>query len=327
MKKKAKAIVMFSGGLDSLLAVKILQEQNIKVIAIHFISSFFPKSARDSAKKLKVKLIEVDLSDDKHIKEFIEMTRKPRFGYGSAVNPCIDCKIMMLKKAKQVMEKEKADFIATGEVLNERPMSQTREKLGLIELESNLQSKLLRPLSARLLDETEVEKKGFVDRKKLLAMQGRRRIQQMELAKKYKLKYPTPAGGCLLCEKEIAIKMRDLLRYKQNIKKRDLELLKIGRHFRVDKSKIIVGRNEQENKKIIELANNDWLFEPKDVPGPTTLLEHPTQQVIKIAAALTVSFSDAKDKKNVEINYGRNLNKSIKINPLNKKEVEKYKVK
>ena len=185
MKKKAKAIVMFSGGLDSLLAVKILQEQNIKVIAIHFISSFFPKSARDSAKKLKVKLIEVDLSDDKHIKEFIEMTRKPRFGYGSAVNPCIDCKIMMLKKAKQVMEKEKADFIATGEVLNERPMSQTREKLGLIELESNLQSKLLRPLSARLLDETEVEKKGFVDRKKLLAMQGRRRIQQMELAKKY----------------------------------------------------------------------------------------------------------------------------------------------
>ena len=257
------------------------------------------------------------------------MMRKPRFGYGSAVNPCIDCKILMLKKAKQIMKKEKADFIATGEVLNERPMSQTREKLGLIELESGLQGKILRPLSAKLLDETEVEKKGSIDRKKLLAIQGRRRIQQMELAEKYKLKYPSPAGGCLLCEKEIAIKMKDLLRHKQDIKKRDFELLKLGRHFRVDKSKIIVGRNEQENKKIIEIADDDWLFEPKDIPGPTTLLEHPTQQAIKIAAALTATYSNTKerDKKNVEIIYGRNLNKSIKINLLNKKDVEKYRIK
>ncbi len=331
-KAKTKAIVLFSGGLDSLLAVKLLQEQGIKVMGIHFISPLFSNSVEKEAKQLGIKVIEIDLSDEQNIKEFISMIRKPRFGYGTAVNPCIDCKILMLKIAKNIMKKEKANFIATGEVLDERPMSQTREKLGLIELEAELEGKILRPLSAKLLPETEPEKRGIIDRNKLLAIQGRQRKQQISLAKKYKLKYPTPSGGCLLCEREIAIKMGDLLRHKQEIKKTDLELIRIGRHFRSGKSKIIVGRNEKENKKIIELADEGWLFEPKNIPGPTTLLEHPTKQTIKIAAALTASYSEIKKEKNkkkkvIEILYGRNLNKCIKINSLSKKEIEKYKLK
>ena len=142
-KKKAKAIVLFSGGLDSLLTVKILQEQKIDLVALHFISPFFPKSVKEQAEKLKVKLIEVDMGSEEQIKDFITTIRKPKFGYGAAINPCIDCKILMLKKAKQIMKEQGADFIATGDVLNERPMSQTREKLGIIDLEAELQGKIL----------------------------------------------------------------------------------------------------------------------------------------------------------------------------------------
>jgi tRNA U34 2-thiouridine synthase MnmA/TrmU len=330
MKKRAKAIraiVLFSGGLDSLLAVKLLQEQDIDVVALHFISPFFPKSVEEQAKQLQVQLIEIDLGNDKEIKDFLSMIRKPRFGYGTAINPCLDCKLLMLKKAKKIMQKLKADFIATGGVLNERPMSQTLEKFGMLELEAGLEGKILRPLSAKLLPETIPEKKKMVDRNKLLAIQGRRRIQQIALAKKHKLKYPEPAGGCLLCERDFAIKMRDLLRNKKDIKRRDLELLKLGRHFRTGSSKIIVGRNELENKRIISLADNDWLFEVKKEPGPTSLLERPTEKTIKIAAALTAAFSDARNEKEVEIIYGRKLNKSIKIKPFNEQEIEKYKLK
>lgn len=328
VKTKAKAIALFSGGLDSILAVKLIQEQRIEIIGFHAISPLFPKKVNEEAKQLKIKVIEIDMASEKNIIDFINIIRSPKFGFGSAINPCIDCKILMLKKAKEIMEKEKADFIVTGEVLGERPMSQTMEKLGLIELESGLEGKILRPLSARLLPETEPEKKGIVDRKKLLAIQGRQRIQQIALAKKYNLDYPVPSGGCLLCEKEIAIKMRDLLRNKKDIKKKDLTLLRIGRHFRVGKSKIIVGRNRGENKQIYKLTNEDWIFELKNWPGPATLLEHPTQQAIRIAAALTMAYSDARHMKNVEVCYGgRKFNKCIKINSLHKKEIEKYKIK
>ncbi len=325
--KKAKAIVLFSGGLDSILAVKLLQEQKIEVIGIHFTSPMFCKPIVNEAKQLKIKIVEIDLCSETQIKEFISMIRKPRFGYGSAINPCVDCHLLMLRKAKQLMEKLKADFVATGEVLDERPMSQTREKLGLIELESGLHGKLLRPLSAKLLPETIPEQKKLVDRNKLLGIHGRQRIMQLELAKKWNLVYPAPGGGCLFCEKEFAIKMRDLLRYKQDITKKDLELLKIGRHFRVGESKIIVGRNENENKKILELAEDEWLFEPKNIPGPVVLLERATEKTIKLSAGLAVLFSDAKQEKKIEVNYRHGkLNKSIIISPLKQKEAEKYRI-
>jgi len=327
---KAKAIVLFSGGLDSIIAVKLLQEQEIDVIGVHFTAPFFCKPIEKEAEQLGIKLIEINLGEES-FKEFMEIIRKPRFGYGSAINPCVDCHLFMLKKAKVLMKKLNADFIATGEVLNERPMSQTREKLGLIELESGLQGKLLRPLSAKLLPETLVEKQGLVNRDKLLAIQGRSRKLQIALAKKFNLSYPTPAGGCLLCEKEFAIKMRDLLRNKEKIESRDIELLKVGRHFRVGRSKIVVGRSLEENKKIISLSENGWLFEVKDFPSPITLLENPTKESINIAAGLTVFYSDAPKNKKIEVAYdidgSGKFNKSMKIKSLKRMEIERYRIK
>lgn len=325
-----RAIVLLSGGLDSILAAKLLQQQGIKVIAANFSSPFFSeKNTKAAAQQLKVKLITIDLTKDKNFSKYMKILKKPKYGYGSAINPCIDCRIFMLKKAKALMKKLKAQFVVTGEVLNERPFSQTKKMLEITEKESGLQGKLLRPLSAKLLPETEVEKQRLVDRSKLLDIQGRSRHRQIELAHKWKLKYPTPAGGCLLCEQEFAKKLRDLFKHKKKIKLRDIELLKIGRHFRYGKAKIIVGRNEQENKKLITLANNNLIFEVKDFPSPISLLEgKPNETTIKMAAALTLSHSDARNEKQAQVAFGKGkLNKSLRISPLGQDKIEKLRIK
>jgi len=328
-----KAIALLSGGLDSKLAIKLLQEQKIKIIALFFLLPFgsgccIPNCAFNFAQTQDMPLKIIDCTKGKLFQEYIKTIRKSKHGYGTAMNPCIDCRIFMLKKAKQLMKKEKANFIITGEVLNERPMSQTRKALVLIEKESELKGKILRPLSAKLLPETEAEKKGLVNRDKLLAIQGRRRIEQIALAKKYEITYPTPAGGCLLCEKEFARKLKDLFKHKKKIEPRDIELLKLGRHFRYKQNKIIVGRNEQENKKLIKLAKG-LIFEVKNWPSPITILEGKSnKQAIQLAAALTLSHSDAKNEKKAIVKYGkRKLNKSIKISPINEEEVNNLRIK
>ena len=332
LKKKVRAIALLSGGLDSRLAIKILQEQGIEIIALFFSLTFgsgccMPHCAFNFAQIQNVPLKIIDCTKDKQFQNYLKIIKKPKHGYGSGMNPCIDCRIFMLKKAKQIMKKEKADFIVTGEVLNERPMSQRKNALMLIEKEAGLKGKILRPLSAKLLPETEAEKQGLVNRNKLLDIQGRQRKKQIALAKKYNLSYPTPAGGCLLCEKAFASKLKDLFKYKKKIEPRDIQLLRLGRHFRYKKNKIIVGRDEKENKKLTSLAKN-LIFEVKDWPSPITLLEgKATKKAIKIAAQLTVSHSDARDKKNVEVIYGkRKLNKLTKTSSLNKKDVDKLRI-
>lgn len=329
-KPKAKALALLSGGLDSILAIKLLQEQGIEVIAVNFSSPFFSgKNASGAAKQLKVKLLNIDLNQEKNFREYLNVINNPRHGYGSAMNPCIDCHIFMLKKARELMPKLETKFIVTGEVLNERPMSQHFKALQMIEKESGLQGKLLRPLSAKLLEETEVEKQGLVDRNKLLDIQGRSRQKQMELAEKYKLKYPTPGGGCLLCEQEYAKKLRDLFKHNKIIQARDIGLLKVGRHFRIGANKIIVGRNEKDNKRLKELANKNFIFEVKDIPSPITLLEgKASQKVINLAAAMTATYSDAREEKTIIVNYGEGkLNKSLRIKSLDAKEIEKLRIK
>ena len=327
-KMKSKALALLSGGLDSILAIKILQEQKIKIIAINFFSPFFSeKNAIAAARQLKINLLKIDLSKRKNFQQYIKMLKKPKHGYGAAINPCIDCKIFMLKKAKTQLKKEKADFIVTGEVLNERPMSQRKKILMLIEKESGLKGKILRPLSAKLLPETEAEKKGLIDRNKLLAISGKSRKIQIALAKKYKISYPTPAGGCLLCEKNYATKLKDLFKHKKKIEPRDIILLKLGRHFRYKNNKIIVGRNEHENKKLINMAKN-LIFEVKDFPSPITLLDgKPNKKAIEITASLTLSHSDAKNKKNIIVQYGKGkFNKSIIISSFTQKEIDKLRI-
>ncbi len=318
-KKKIKALAMFSGGLDSIIAIKMIQEQGIEVEALNFTSVFFPnEKARDTARKLGIKLKIIDITGNK---EYIKILKKPKYGHGVGINPCVDCKIFMLKEAKKIMIKEKFDFIITGEVLNERPMSQTYDKLMLIEKESGLKDKLLRPLSARLLPPIKIELQGLVNRQELLSINGRSRKEQMGLALRYGItEYPTPAGGCILCEKPLKDKLIDLFQNKKNdeIDYNELALLKVGRHFRINKIKIIVGRNKEENEKITLLKKpGEFLLNVSDCGSPTTLIQSikPSKKDIEIAAKLTAHYCDSKEK-NIVVDYWNETNekKKNKIN-------------
>jgi len=271
-KKKAKlrGLALLSGGLDSILAVKILQEQGIEVTGLSFTSYFFDSElAQKAAQILKIELKVVDFSE-----EHLKIVKNPAYGHGKAINPCIDCHLLMIKQAGEIMKKEKFDFIATGEVLGERPMSQNRKSLDLIEEKSGVKGYLLRPLSAKLLSPTILEEKGLIKRDLLLDIQGRRREKQMTLAKKYGIKdYPTPAGGCLLTEVQFGERFKDMINQWTEAKGNDMQLLRLGRHFWEKDNLILVGRNKEENDKIKELTQKgDLLIEPKEFPGPSILV-------------------------------------------------------
>ncbi|MDH5788417.1 MAG: hypothetical protein OEZ40_09030, partial [Candidatus Bathyarchaeota archaeon] len=247
--KTLKALGLLSGGLDSTLAVKLILDQSIEVETINFVTPFClckkgGCGAPEVAKKFNVPLKIMSTGND-----YLKIVRTPKHGYGRNMNPCIDCRIFMLKKAKKHAKEVNASFIFTGEVIGERPMSQHRKALKLIEKEAGLEGKILRPLSARLLPETEAEKKGWVNRETFMDIRGRSRKKQIALARKFAVAdYPCPAGGCLLTYKEFADKLRDLFEYKKRISLKDVQLLKSGRHFRYGKNKIVVGRNESENQ-------------------------------------------------------------------------------
>ena len=264
--KKVKALVLLSGGLDSMLAVKVLQEQGIEVTGLSFISCFFGAGkAEVAASQLGIKLKKVDFKI-----EHLKMTKNPKYGYGKNANPCIDCHSMMLRYASKI---KGYDFIATGEVLGQRPMSQNKSALATVAKYSGLNDKLLRPLSAKLLPETEIEKKGLVDRNKLLDISGRSRTRQTELATKYNLKYPSPAGGCLLTDPNFGERLLETFKRWPDCKSEDIELLKHGRIFWANKTLIVVGRNKEDNEALEKLAKKgDVVIELADVNGPLTIV-------------------------------------------------------
>lgn len=319
-----KALGLFSGGLDSIIAAKIIKQQGVKVELVSFTTPFFsPKNAREMAKQVKISLKVFDVTRD-----YLKILKSPKHGYGSEVNPCIDCKIFMLKKAKEYAKKIGASFIFTGEVLGERPMSQNVQALTLIAKESGLDGKLLRPLSAKLLPITEAEKK-WINREKLLDIQGRRRDRQTELAKEFGIKsYPKPAGGCLLTQREYACKVRDLMKNKKRISINDIKLLKIGRHFRIGRNKIIVGRDEKENKKLKSLrGSSDYIFEVPKVGSPITVLQgNKTKEAINLAANLTLYYSDSKEFKTI-VKYGKKrLSKALLASDIKSEEIKKLNI-
>ena len=302
--KKIKAIILFSGGLDSILAVKLLQEQMIELLGITLKSYFFnEEQAKKAAKQIKLPLKVVDFSE-----EHFKIVKRPQYGYGKNINPCIDCHILMLETAKKTMKKQGFNFIVTGEVLGERPMSQNRKALELIEKQSSLSGYLLRPLSAQLLKPTIPEKLGWVNRKEFLDISGRSRKKQIALAKKYKMKeYPAPSGGCLLTDPEFSERLKELLKIYPKCKENDIESLKFGRHVWLDKSKVVIGRDEKENKKIRKIAfGRDILIEMKNYPGPLTLVRNYSkarisEKVIEKAKKLTQYYSTkARQKKDIE---------------------------
>ncbi len=307
--RQSKALVLLSGGLDSILAAKVLKNQGIKVTALSFKSYFFNVSdAQKAAKHLRIPLKVVDFS-----KEHLKMVKSPMHGYGKSMNPCVDCHSLMLRKAKEIMKKEKFDFVATGEVLGERPMSQNLRALIIVEIQSSLKGYLLRPLSAKLLEPTIVEKKGLVNRDELLNISGRSRKRQIALAKKWKIKhYPTPAGGCLLTDPGFSKRLKELFDKYSSCDGNDIELLKLGRHFWEGKIKIIVGRNEEENKKIEKLREKrNILIEMETYPGPLTLIrnygkERISNSILKKAQNLTQYYSvKARKKKDIKFIVSR----------------------
>jgi tRNA-specific 2-thiouridylase len=327
---KVKAISLLSGGLDSILATELVRRQGIEVIAFNLKTPFgIPKKdgtseAAQAAAQLKVPLV-VKSAD----KEYIKMLRNPKHGYGKNINPCVDCKIFILKQAKKYAKEIGADFLFTGEVLGERPMSQHGPALKTIAEEAGLKGKLLRPLSAKLLAETEAEKKGLMDRSKLLSIQGRSRKPQFELAKEYGITvYPSPAGGCLLTCEEYAKKLRDLFDHKKRVTTEDVALLRIGRHFRVGENKIIVGRNKAENDFLTaNRGKSDYYFELPTVVGPVTLLQGPkTRNAIETTAKLTAFYSDAKTPQ-ATVKYGKtSQDRTITVQAPQRAEVDKLRV-
>lgn len=270
---KVKALVLFSGGLDSLLAIKVLELQDIEVTGLSFTSNFFSSAnAQKTAAENNVNLRIVDISAD-----VLNLVKNPPNGYGKNMNPCIDCHSLMLKKAAEIMKSENYNFIATGEVLGQRPFSQNKEALNKVKKISDVD--VLRPLSAKLLEETEIEKKGLVNRGKLLSISGRNRERQMELAAKLKLTYPSPAGGCLLTDPEFSQRLIKILDYWPDCTVNDAALLNKGRVFWFNnggKNKMVlavVGRDEEENLALEKLAiKGDSMVELYKENGPTTLI-------------------------------------------------------
>jgi len=301
MKKKVKALVLLSGGLDSILAVKLLLEQNVEVTAINFRTNFCgPSKARPAAEMLGVHLREVNIRED-----FLPILKKPKHGYGAGLNPCIDCHTLMLKKAGEIMSAEGFDFLATGEVLGERPMSQHKAALNIVEKEADVAGYLLRPLSAKLLEPTIAEKEGLVDREKFLDISGRSRKTQIALAAQYGIKdYPTPAGGCALTQKGFSDRLRELMKNKPDFNAYDIDLVRFGRHFWLDGAQIILGRNKEENEFLKNQMKKDEIFIiPVNFSGPEALIRgsHIFEEVIARAKELIIQLvSRNKDFKKIE---------------------------
>ena len=321
-----KAITLISGGLDSSLAAKLIKEQGIEVIGLRFKMPFCPPRNKDFS-DIGIDIREANISDG-----FLEMMKNPRYGYGSQMNPCIDCKILMLCKAKEFMEQYGAKFIITGEVLGQRPMSQHTQALLNIAKRAGLEGLVLRPLSARLLPETIPEKEGWVKRDNLLSFSGRGRKQQIELARIFGIKeYAQPAGGCLLTDPEFSKRFKDLVSH-EGLNQNNAELLKLGRHFRFsERAKLIVGRNEKENARLADLAGeNDYLFMPYEIAGPTALGRGVfTDELVKLSCSITCRYCDLNGNTNVDIVYRRmseKENKVLRISPIEETKLSSLKI-
>ncbi len=335
MSQRGHAIALFSGGLDSALAILLVMQQDIEVTALMFMTHFgcdindksscsHDPSAVAEKFGFAVKMVHLGY-------KFVDIVRNPKYGHGKNMNPCIDCRILMLTEARQFMEITGADFVFTGEVLGQRPMSQHRRQLDIVERDSGLKGRLVRPLSAKLMNPTEPELSGLLDRERLESISGRSRRRQMELADKFGLEdYPNPAAGCLLTDVGYSRRLRDLFSHQEIVDFNDLNLLKVGRHFRLDtRSKLIVGRNKEENDKIERyITNGDWLFEAKDCGSPLTLLKGDLSEAnIALGAAITARYCDLKHVEEVTITYSRNEESNIvSVAPLAEDILEQHRI-
>ncbi|MFH0924042.1 MAG: tRNA 4-thiouridine(8) synthase ThiI [bacterium] len=287
------AVVLYSEGLDSLLAIKLMLEQSINLKIIQFTTPFFEQG--DQALLIK-KNYGIDLQQIDITTSFLNILKDPEYGYGKCLNPCIDCKILMLKEAKKLLLEFNASFIVTGDVVGQRPMTQQKNILRLIEKKSDLVGLILRPLSARLLPITIPEEKGYVDRSLLLDINGRSRKPQINLAKRFKIgegDYKAPAGGCFLTNPNYAGRLKLLLQHCPEPDYIDLKFLSIGRHFYLSpNSRLIIGRDQEENQQLLSFKNKaSLILQPKKVAGPTAiLLGNNDEAISRLASSLMSKY-------------------------------------
>lgn len=317
--KKAKGIGLLSGGLDSALACVVLRDAGADVECLHFFTGFcvtghnarvgrtdrpIVNHALQVAAELGVPLDLVDISA-----EYLPIVLEPRHGYGRNMNPCIDCRIFMLRKAREHMERIGADFVFTGEVAGQRPKSQVKTALRLIERETGLEGRLLRPLSAKLLPPTIVEKQGLVDREKLYRLSGRSRKPQIEMASRYGLKaFTQPAGGCcFLTDKAYSDKFKDIIEHRgsTNITVDDVFVLGVGRHFRLSRGlRVIVGRNAAENDFLSRYGGAHWSAGTIDFTGPRAIvLGDVGEDDWKAIASIVARYSDGREEEVVDVEF------------------------
>ena len=333
---KHKALALFSGGLDSILAVRMMLDQGITVEALNFSLPFNTCSDEDSGRDSEAvriaRQLEIPVTVIRFGAEFLDLIRNPQHGYGKGVNPCVDCRIHMLRKAKKHMEESGADFIITGEVLGQRPMSQRRDTMRLVERESCLEGLLLRPLSAQHFEPTIPEREGWVDRKKLLDIKGRSRKEQMRMAHDIGVRdFPNPAGGCLLAEISFAPKVRDLFDHCDQLDPRDFRLLRIGRHFRIaEDTKLIIGRDRNDNKLLEQaLRTGETALFWMDGNTPlAVLVGKQDEQCLDLAARLLLRYTRAEAGTICRVRVVINGDEFIRQvpNTIAEAEVEQYRI-
>jgi tRNA-specific 2-thiouridylase len=302
---RPKAIGLLSGGLDSVLAIRLVKDQGVDVVALNIVLPFVgtrSERAALAADWLGVRLVKMEVGPD-----YVEVLRHPRYGYGKGFNPCIDCRVYMLGLARRLMEQEGADFVVTGDVLKQRPKSQTQDALNIEDKCSGLKGLIVRPLSAKCLPCTVPELEGILDRDRFLSLYGKNRRPQFELAAELGLtEYSTPAGGCPLTNREFAIKARTLFSSVQDISVTDLALLRQGRHYYAGEAHIVVGKSQRENRSLLALKepDSDVEFRVPDVGSPVTILRGAvTPGTLVAAARLTAAYSDSGSDEAVEVKY------------------------
>ena len=329
-----KCVALLSGGLDSMLAIRVLQEQGVEIEAVNYFIKFaacIPTNGENAATKA-AKLLGVPIKVVDITEEYLSVLQNPKHGYGANINPCIDCKIFMLKKAKEYMKEVGASFLVTGEVLGERPMSQRRDALAIIERDAGVRGILLRPLSARILDATDPEKEGVVDRKKLLDIKGRSRKPQIALAKKFGInEYPSPAGGCLLTDPGFTRRVKDLMEHKEfNID--NLIFLTVGRHFRLSPgAKLAIGRDKEENGTLeTHVGPEDISLKLEEHQGPLGVLRGSTGEgSVLLAARLVAYHTKLRNEPKVKVEYWKGASGArsiVTIKPASLEEVEKLRL-
>ncbi|MBI5815411.1 MAG: hypothetical protein HZB29_07350 [Nitrospinae bacterium] len=309
---KVKAIGLLSGGLDSNLATRIMQRLGFDVTALNFMSPFCTCTRKDHGCKNEAKRLAEELGIPVRVefmgKEYIGLVRNPKFGYGKNINPCVDCRIMIFRRAKQIMEETGAAFIFTGEVAGQRMMSQKIDRMRMIEKEAGLDGLVVRPLCAKLLPPTVPELNGTLDREQMLAIHGRSRKEQVRIAKEEfgMTDNLCSSGGCLLTDQHFANRMRDLLDNDVEAGVKDARLLRLGRHFRVSPEvKLVVGRDEEENKRLMRMAGDeDFIFYAAEVNGPLAVAKGKlSRESIGVIGGVTARYCDAKDAPSVKIEY------------------------